>query len=139
MKPRRHSGNNALPAAPGIALLAAAFVLATSCIADERTDTAPSRSIRTDVVLTVENEEARPFVIYLRSDAWTDSLGQVQGHATRSFSVPSRAADSVSALRLEARERRDLSIVRSHPVTLRSGHQIVWKLYRVRGSDLTLR
>jgi hypothetical protein len=114
-------------------------MLATGCVADQRTEAPPPRSIRTDVVLTVENDESRPFVIYLRSDAWTDSLGQVQAHATRSFSVPSRAADSVSALRLEARERRNLSIVRSHPVTLRSGHQIVWKLRRVSGSELTLR
>ena len=78
-------------------------------------------------------------MIYLRSDAWTDTLGPVQGNATRSFSVPSRAADSVSALRLEARERRSLSIARSDPVTLHSGHRIVWKLRRAGGSDLRSR
>jgi hypothetical protein len=140
MKPRRDSGNNARRAVPGVAaLLAATLALVTGCAADQRTEDVPPRSILTDVVLTVENEETRPFVIYLRSDASTDSLGQVPGHATRSFSVPSRAADFASALRLEARERRNLAIVRSHPLTLASGHQVVWKLYRSSGSNVTLK
>ena len=119
--------------------MAMTFVLAAGCTADPRTDTATSRSIRTDVVLTVENEESRPFLIFLRSDAWVDSLGQIRGHATRSFSVPSRASDSAVALRLEARDRRNPSIGRSHPLTLSSGHQVVWKLHRERGSELTLK
>jgi hypothetical protein len=139
MKPRRHSGNDPRRSRHGSVLVAAAFMLATGCAADQRTDATPPRSIRTDVVLTVENEELRPFMIYLRSDAWTDSLGPVEGHAIRSFSVPSRAADSVTALRLEARERRSFSIARSQPVTLHTGHQIVWTLRRVSGSDLTFR
>jgi hypothetical protein len=139
MKPRRCSGNDPESVVRWLAPLGLALVLATGCVADQRTEAAAPRSIRTDVVLTVENEESRPFVIYLRSDSWADSLGPVQGHATRSFSVSSRAADSVSALRLEARERRNPSIVRSHPLALRSGHQIVWTLRGVSGSDLTLR
>lgn len=140
MKPRRDSGNNARPALPGVAsLLAATFAIVSGCAAEKRTEAVPPRSILTDVVLTVENEETRPVVIYLRSDGWTDSLGQVPGGATRSFSVPSRAADSASALRLEARQRRDLAIVRSHPLTLASGHQVVWKLHRSGGSDVTLK
>jgi hypothetical protein len=141
MKPRRDSGNNARRAVPGVAaaLLGATFAVVSGCAADKRAEAAPPRSILTDVVLTVENEETRPFVIYLRSDAWTDSLGQVPGNATRSFSVPSRAADSVSALRLEAREHRNLSIVRSHALTLASGHQVVWKLHPSKGSDVTLK
>jgi hypothetical protein len=139
MKPRRFSGNDRWRVVRWFAPFAGVFVLVAGCVADQRTEEVAPRSIRTDVVLTVENEESRPFVIYLRSDSWADSLGQVPGHATRSFSVSSRAADSVSALRLEARERRNLSIVRSHPVTLRSGHQIVWTLRRVSGSDLVLR
>lgn len=140
MKPRRFSGNNVRRARSGIARRAAAFVvLATGCAADPRTEASPPRSILTDVVLTVENEATRPFVIYLRADAWTDSLGQVPGHATRSFSIPSRAADFAAALRLEARERHSLSIGRSHPLTLVSGHQVVWKLHRMSGSELTLK
>ena len=142
MKPRRYSGNDLRRVVREFALeivSVTTLLVAAGCAADQRADAAPPRSIRTDVVLTVENEEPRPLLIYLRSDAWADSLGQVQGQATRSFSVPSRAADSGSTLRLEARERRNLSIVRSHPVTLPSGHQVVWKLRRLSGSDLTLR
>ena len=114
--------------------------LAYACAATEDTQKSrASRSIVADVILTVDNRTSRAVVIYLEADTLHDSLGVVPRRASRSFALPSAAGDSTSALRLEARDRRDTPGIRSDVFRAAPGHQVVWTLDRTSAGALTMR
>ena len=97
------------------------------------TDVAPlprtPSSIVADVIIRVSNQSSRDKGIFLEAGAKEHRLGIVRGHSSRSFSVPSGAGDSTSALRLEARER-PYSPLRSGVFRLSPGDRVIWMLDR---------
>ncbi len=109
-----------------------------ACASDLSHESPASRSIVADVVLTVDNRTSRPSLIYLRSEDRSDSLGEVPRRSVRSFSLPSGAGDSTTALELEARYDRTVPGVRSPSFHLSPGHQVLWTVDRV-SSGVTMR
>jgi len=118
---------------------AAIAAVVIACDREPARELRASRSIVTDVVLVVENRTPEARWIYLRSGNQADSLGEVAHRSARSFSLPSSAGDSTTALQLEARGRRAVAGVRSPAFHLSSGHQVVWTLERRDAARLTMR
>jgi hypothetical protein len=130
-KPRRSIRYGAWPAA------IAGIVVA--CGGEPAREPPKPRSIVTDVILVVDNRTPDARWIYLRSGNQADSLGEVPHRSARSFSLPSSASDSTTALQLEARSRRAVAGVRSPAFHLSSGHQVVWTLEPSDAARLTMR
>jgi hypothetical protein len=138
MEPCSREGNKAQPMARRIRLLMVVASLTSACATHDDHKPPASRSIVADVIVTVDNQTSRAVMIYLESGVIRDSLGVVPRRSLRSFSMPSTVGDSMSALRLEARERRTVPGLRSDAFHLSSGHQVVWTLDRTRSGALTM-
>ena len=111
-----------------------AGLLAVACSRGERAvNAAPaSKSIMTDVVLTVDNRMPSLLIVYLESAGRIDSLGTVARGMTRSFSVPSGIGDSSTVLYLRARNRASAPGIRSQAFHLAPGEQVLWTVDRSR-------
>ena len=131
-----NKGRSAVRRAVGCVVIAG---VVASCTADARHEPAPPRSIVTDVIVTIDNRTSHSASIYIASGAWSDSLGAVPGRSSRSFSVPSRAGDATSALRLRARAGRTSGTLQSSEFFLTSGHQVIWTLDETRNGTVTMR
>jgi hypothetical protein len=138
MKPCSGEGNERRPIARHAirSLMIAAVVVA--CAPDLSHESRPSRSIVTDVIVTVENRTSQPSLIYLQFGDRSDSLGEVPRRSARSFSLPSSAGDSTTALQLEARHDPIVPGARSPSFHLSPGHQVIWTVDGV-SSGVTMR
>ena len=126
-----------------IAVICGLFVVAvpTGCAQENARDTAhpPSRRIVADVIVSVTNATSRLQRISLQVGATELSLGEVPGHSSRSFSVPTGAGDSTVLLQMAARDGRSHNRTLSTGFHLVSGQRAVWNLDESGRGVLTMR
>ena len=84
-----------------------------------------SNHILADISISVTNATSTERSIFLEAASREYSLGDVAGHETRLFSVPSGAGDPALGLRLRA-SRRTLPVVHSAPFHLNPGDRHIW-------------
>ena len=119
-------------------VVVAASVL-PACASNEPHESPGPRYIVADVIVSVDNRTSRPMFIYVEAGAMQHVLGEIPKEASRSFSLPSGAGDSTSALQLEAREHRTTPGVRSDTFHVTSGQRVSWTLARDGSSAVTTR
>ena len=121
----------------GVLLVAAL----TSCARENAHDAAPPlpRRIVADVIVSVTNATSRLQRISLQVGAAELSLGEVPGHSSRSFAVPSGAGDSTMLLQMAARDGRSHNRILSTGFHLASGQRAVWSLDESGRGVLTMR
>ena len=118
-------------AAAGVVLRLLPNIGAVACSLDARTENhalAETCLIIADVVVTVSSRMSREKQIYLSSGQGRLPLGAVARSSSRSFSVPSGAADSTAALRMEADDARGSRLNRSDFFHLASGQRAIWMI-----------
>ena len=126
-----------LAAVRGLLLVAAL----TGCAEEKARDAAPPlpRRIVADVIVSVTNATSRLQRISLQVGATELSLGEVPGHSSRSFSVPTGAGDSTVLLQMAARDGRSHNRTLSTGFHLVSGQRAVWNLDESGRGVLTMR
>ena len=126
----------------GVPLLLLLIISGVACSPDahnERHALAVSHQIIADVVVTVANRTSREKRIYLTAGQARHALGTVTGRSSRSFSVPSSAGDSTTALRMEADDARGSRLNRSDIFHLVSGQRAIWTIDGGTRGVLTMR
>lgn len=118
------------------------FILCVGCTrepAQAATSTVASRSIVADLIVSVTNATSRSQHIALAVGPSELALGDVEGHASRSFSVPSAGGDSTVLLFMTARARPADDPTRSAGFHLVFGQRAVWILSANGRGALTIR
>lgn len=110
----------------GAGILLAAGTLGWGCQAPGAEGEGPPRFVAVDIIVSVHNQTRQPRTIYLLATDGEHLLGRVDGEASSSFSLPGALADAPDSLRLEAREGRQATGIRSHRFHLSHGQQAVW-------------